>query len=293
MNKTAINWTKLTWNPMSGCTELSEGCKYCYAKTLAENKRGTKAFPGGFDLTIRPHKLREPYRLKEPSLIFVNSMSDLFWDAVPEDYRNQIIDVIADTPQHTYQVLTKRPEAMLEYSKRRKLPANFWAGTTIESLRVMNRLDIVRQVDVPVHFISAEPLLSSLTNHPFGHIDLTGIQWVITGGESGLHLNKPEICKRRGLSAKAFGQWVPRPDRIDWIRQIRDACISQDVAFWHKQWGGIRPHSAGRDLDGMTWDEIPTLAHKWPKNASSSAQNHSNNRENSQSDNQQMLLLPA
>lgn len=254
MNETAINWTNLTWNPMSGCEKVSEGCKFCYALTLAERKRGTPAFPNGFDLTIRPHKLNEPYRLKQPSLIFVNSMSDLFWEQVPDSYRDQIIDVIEATPQHEYQVLTKRPEKMLEYSRRRKLPPNFWAGTTIESGRTAFRLDILRRVDVPIRFLSIEPMIGRWENPEFA-----GIQWVITGGESGTHLQNMEVCERRSLAFPVFGKWMPRPDRKDWIREIRDACIRDDARFWHKQWGGPTPHSAGRELDGRTWDEWPRL----------------------------------
>lgn len=256
MNDTKINWTELTWNPMSGCTMLSEGCKYCYALTLAENKRGTAAFPNGFDLTIRPHKLKEPFKIKEPSLIFVNSMSDLFWEAVPDAYRHQIVDVIEATPQHQYQVLTKRPENMLAFSKTRKLPANFWAGTTVENNRVAHRIDILRQIDAEIRFISAEPLIGELT------ADLSGIQWLISGGESGTHLANEKICMKRGLVMKVFGKWVPRPDRKDWIRRLRDDCLRYNVAYWHKQWGGVRPHSAGREVDGRTWNDIPRLPEK-------------------------------
>lgn len=252
MQETAINWTEFTWNPVSGCTQVSEGCKYCYALTLAERYRGQRSFPNGFDLTIRPHKLKEPYRLKTPSLIFVNSMSDLFWDAIPDDYRHQIVDVIEATPQHQYQVLTKRPEAMLAFSKQRKLPGNFWAGTTIEGERTAFRLDILKQVDAEIRFLSIEPML-----HDWPEPDFSGIQWVITGGESGSHLNNVQTCARRGLVHKVNGRWEPRPDRIEWVRHIRDACLKYGTAFWHKQWGGPIPKSGGRELDGRTWDEFP------------------------------------
>lgn len=260
MNETAINWTNLTWNPMSGCEKVTEGCKYCYAMTLAENKRGTAAFPNGFDLTIRPHKLKEPFKVKTPSLIFVNSMSDLFWEQVPDDYRDKIIDVIEATPQHEYQVLTKRPEKMLEYSKRRPLPPNFWAGTTIESGRVAYRLDILKQVKAEIRFLSVEPFIRQWDDP-----DFDGIQWVITGGESGSHLSNPEICETRGLVHKVNGKWIPREDRMDWVRVIRDACAVSKSAFWHKQWGGPTSHSAGRILDGRTWDEFPRLPKTEPK----------------------------
>lgn len=219
MNTTAIEWTEVTWNPMSGCEKLSEGCKYCYAMTLAERFRGTNAFPNGFDLTIRPHKLDEPRRLKKPSMIFANSMSDLFWDAVPDDYRDKILDVIEDTPQHQYQVLTKRPHEMLRYSRRRRLPDNFWAGTTIESGRLFEeRISALIQVDASIRFISAEPLIG-----PFpATMNLEQIHWMITGGESGRHLISPRIRDRRALvdlddngSATHHDPCAPplRPDR--------------------------------------------------------------------------------
>lgn len=256
MNETGIIWTEKTWNPMSGCQKISAGCKYCYALTLAEQKRGTLAFPNGFDLTIRPHKLREPFKLKEPSVIFTNSMSDLFWDKVPEDYRNQIVDVIEQTPQHEYQVLTKRPEAMLEYSKRRKLPPNFWAGTTIENQKSIHRLDILKQIDAEIRFVSFEPLIGRIENP-----DMSGIQWAITGGESGVHLWKGHIAEERGLVRRnqTLKKWEVREDRADWIREIRDACLEAGTKFFHKQWGGHYPEAAGRELDGRTWNEMPRL----------------------------------
>lgn len=256
MNETGIIWTEKTWNPMSGCTPITEGCKFCYAQTLAEAKRGTSAFPNGFDLTMRPHKLREPFALKTPTLIFTNSMSDLFWDQVPNEYRHKIVDVIEQTPQHEYQVLTKRPEALLKFSKERQLPPNFWAGVTVESGRLLHRLDILREVRAEVRYVSAEPLLSA-----FGDPDLSGIHWMITGGESGTHLWDLAMCERRGLVIydRQLKKWLPRPDRIDWVREIRDACIAQRVKFFHKQWGGSYPEAAGRMLDGRTWNEMPRL----------------------------------
>lgn len=253
MNETQIEWTDVTWNPMSGCARISAGCAFCYAHTLAENKRGTAAFPAGFDLTIRPHKLREPYRLKKPSLIFTNSMSDLFWDQIPDDYRRRVIDVIADTPQHQYQVLTKRPDTMLRVGRELGgYPDNMWCGVSVEDARATKRIDALRDVPASVRFLSVEPLLSDL-----GPLDLSGIHWVITGGESGVHLSRPEMQLRRGLAWRRDGRWEPIPDRIDWVRRIRDACQDQGVAFLHKQWGGVRPKSAGRLLDGRTWDEYP------------------------------------
>jgi protein gp37 len=254
MNDTAISWTNVTWNPASGCEKISEGCKFCYALTLAEQKRGTRAFPNGFDLTIREHKLKEPFRLKTPSLVFVNSMSDLFWEAITDEYRDRVLDVIAATPQHQYQVLTKRPENMLRYSRRRKLPSNFWAGTTIENGRWVGRADIIRQVDAEIRFISAEPLIGALDG-----LNLDEFQWVITGGESGNHLSRPEIAESRALVRREKGRWMVREDRADWVREVRDQCVSKRVSFFHKQWGGPRPDSGGRVLDGRTWDEFPRM----------------------------------
>jgi len=221
LNNTGIGWTMKTWNPTSGCEEVSPGCKFCYAEFIAEKFRG-KAFPNGFELTYRPHKLAEPKRLKKPTLIFVNSMSDLFWEAIPDAYRDRIIDVIEDTPRHQYQVLTKRPEEMLRYSRRRKLPANFWAGTTVESTHTSDRVDILRQVDAPIRFISAEPLLDDLGSI----LNLAGVQWLISGGESGRHLLDPALRERRALVTYKAKRWTPRPDRIDWIRRLRDNCGS-------------------------------------------------------------------
>lgn len=256
MNVTSINWTNMTWNPVSGCEKVSEGCKHCYAETIAEKFRG-KAFPNGFELTLRPHKLREPCRLRTPSLVFVNSMSDLFWERIPDDYRDRILDVIEETPHHEYQVLTKRPEVMRAYAKRRKLPPNFWAGVTIESNRHVDRADILRDVDAEIRFISAEPLLSALPD-----LDLTGMQWVITGGESGAHLMEPEVCARRALVEHRAGRWHLRDDRLPWLREIRDTCRAAGVAYWHKQHGGPHPESAGRTFDGQTYDALPRYPHR-------------------------------
>ncbi len=255
MNETAIRWTEKTWNPWSGCEKITAGCRYCYAETLAEGKRGSPAFRNGFELTRRPHKLREPFALKEPSLIFVNSMSDFFWDQVSDAERDAAVDVIEQTP-HEYQVLTKRPENALRYSRRRRLPRNFWMGVTIESQSTAGRLDILKEVDAEIRFVSAEPLLTPLT------LDLTGIAWLITGGESGRHLNDPAIAEKRALVSRVGNKWVPRPDRISWIQSIRDQCEFFGTAFLHKQWGGYRPDSAGHLLDGREHSDYPRLPNK-------------------------------
>jgi protein gp37 len=181
-------------------------------------------------------------------------MSDLFWDQIPESYRDQIVDVIEATPQHEYQVLTKRAEEMLRYSRRRKLPPNFWAGVSIEDQARAFRADVLRQVDTEIRFVSAEPLLGPLV------LDWSGIHWCISGGESGRHLLDPKLCAKRALVDRAGqGRWTVREDRMPWVRSLRDQCLSAGVKFFHKQWGGLSPKSAGRLLDGRTWDEFPRL----------------------------------
>ena len=252
MNRTRIKWTERTWNPNSGCAEISEGCKFCYAKTLAERYRGTKTFPRGFDLTLRPHKLLEPLKAT-PSMIFVNSMSDLFWEELTDEWRDQVIDVIEQTPWHQYQVLTKRPEEMLRYSRRRRLPPNFWAGVSVEHQRWASRVDILREVKAETRFISAEPILGPL------RLRLDGIQWLIAGGESGTHLFNPAIRERRGLVDYDGKRWTPRKSRVPWVGELRDQCTARGVAFFFKQWGGRTPESAGRRLDGRHWDQFPTF----------------------------------
>lgn len=258
MNETGIIWTGATWNPVSGCQKVSQGCKFCYAESLAEKYRGTPAFPDGFDLTYRPHKLKEPLALKTPTLIFVNSMSDFFWDAISDEYRDKMLDVIKRTPQHQYQVLTKRPKKMVEYFTTRKVPSNFWCGVTIEDQANKERLGYLKQVDAEIRFISMEPLISPVF---FEDDDLEGIHWIITGGESGLHLFKEDVRLHRSLVNldEKTRKWTPREDRMDWIRMIRDACTASGVKYFHKQWGGHKPESAGRMLDGRTWNEMPRL----------------------------------
>ena len=171
---TEIRWTTRTWGPVSGCTPISPGCQHCYARQLAENKRGTAAFPNGFDLMLRPWKLDEPKKVKQPSLIFVNSMSDLFLRDIPDSYRDRVVDVIEETPRHAYQVLTKRADNLLRYSRRRKLPINFWAGVTAEDQkRADERISLLVQVDAAVRFISVEPALSMSTSGR-GRISFSG-----------------------------------------------------------------------------------------------------------------------
>lgn len=261
MNETEISWTELTWNPMSGCTKVSPECAHCYAETLAENKRGTRAFPNGFDLTMRPHKLAEPARIKKPSLIFCNSMSDPGLEELPDDYRGRIFDAIDMTPRHRYQVLTKRPDVLLAWFKRtgRKMSPSVWMGVTIGHRKSTWRLDALRgfrDVGARVLFVSAEPLLTELP------MKLDGIDWIITGGESGNHASDPKILADRFLVARdERSKWAPRPDRMHFIRDLRDEADRCGTAHWFKQWGGPRPTSGGRMLDGRTHDGMPTHIH--------------------------------
>lgn len=253
MNKTEIKWTDFSWNPVTGCKEVSPGCAFCYAREIANGNRYGKnpGFPNGFGLTLKPERMDDPMKLQEPSMIFVNSMSDLFWEEIPEWYVRAILRVIELCPQHVFQVLTKRPERMLAFSLMSPFPDNLWAGVTIESQEQAGRLDVLKHVQAKVRFISAEPLLSPLD------LDWSAVDWVITGGESGNHLNDPRMCGKRGLAEWVGGVWVPRASRIDWVRQIRDGCVSSGTHFFHKQWGGPYSKSAGRTLDGREWDEYP------------------------------------
>jgi len=254
MNTTAINWTHRTWNPWSGCRAVSTECRHCYAEQLAEQRRGTNAFPRGFEFTLRPHKLTEPRRLKTPSLVFTNSMTDMWFEDVAFAEIDRAFAAIREAPQHRYQILTKRPERAVEYFADREIPSSAWLGVTVGHRSTIHRLDTLRQLRdrALVLFVSAEPLLSSLAS-----ADLAGIDWVIGGGESGLHLRDPRVCDQRGLVERVDGRWMPRADRVPWVQQLRDASHEAGAAFWFKQWGGVRPPSAGRTLDGRTYDEMP------------------------------------
>ena len=233
-----IEWTDSTWNPVRGCTKISPGCTHCYACTFAERFRGVpgSAYEQGFDLRLVPEKLDEPFRWKSPRKVFVNSMSDLFQVGVPDDYIVRVVQTMTDVSRHTYQVLTKRSNRMLTQLQgplqhARKL-SHIWWGVSVEDRKFgLPRIDDLRNADASVSFLSVEPLLEDL-----GKVDLTGISWVIVGGESG-----PRA----------------RPMNPDWVRGVRDQCIEQSVPFFFKQWGGTRKHKTGRELDGRTWDEFP------------------------------------
>lgn len=261
-DKSDIEWTDATWNPVRGCEKVSPGCKHCYAETFAERFRGVPGHPyeQGFDPRLVPASLGIPLGWKRSRTIFVNSMSDLFADFVPNDYIAKTFAVMALSEQHTFQVLTKRAERLLQWSKwaaggrhvwkaaqgivmprgRDKgapgwpLP-NVWLGVSVEDRKYgVPRIDYLRRTPAAVRFLSIEPLLEDI-----GTIDLTGIGWVIVGGESG-----------RGA----------RPMEIEWVRSIRDQCVAAGVPFFFKQWGGVLKKKRGRELDGRTWDEMPARA---------------------------------
>jgi len=232
-DRSAIEWTEATWNPVTGCDKVSPGCAHCYAETFAERWRGIPGHPyeQGFDLRLWPERLDHPLRWKRPRTIFVNSMSDVFHEDIPDDYIAQIFDVMRRAEQHTFQVLTKRHERMVDLAPLLPWPRNVWMGVTIENRRFVHRADALREIPATVRFISAEPLLG-----PLEGLVLDGVHWLIAGGESGAGHR-----------------------RIDpaWAIELRDRCQAEDVAFFFKQWGGHRPKSGGRELDGRTWDETP------------------------------------
>lgn len=238
-----IEWTEQTWNPTVGCTKISPGCKHCYAEIMARRLQamGTRGYENGFELTQLPNRLEEPLRRKKSTVYFVNSMSDVFHESVPFEYIDKIFETITKTPQHTYQILTKRADRMAEYFKDRQVPENAWMGVSVEDQRYgVPRIDYLRQIPAQTRFLSVEPLLEEL-----GTINLTGVHWVIVGGESG---------------PKA------RPMQREWVEDIRVQCEEAGVAFFFKQWGGWGADGKkrakkqnGRELNGRTWDGMPPL----------------------------------
>lgn len=244
-HKTGIEWTEVTWNPTTGCDRISPGCDNCYALAMAKRLKamGSDRYQSdgdprtsgpGFGLSLHPQALDQPYRWTGRRTVFVNSMSDLFHAKVPLSFVRDVFDVIADTPQHTYQVLTKRSARLPKVADKLDWPTNLWMGVSVETPKFLYRVDHLRAVPAAVRFLSCEPLLGPLTG-----LDLRGIGWVITGGESG-----PRA----------------RPLDPEWVRAIRDACIESGVPFFHKQWGGKTPKQYGRILDGVVWDEMPARA---------------------------------
>nr|WP_298522556.1 phage Gp37/Gp68 family protein [uncultured Halomonas sp.] len=241
--QTRIEWTERTWNPVVGCTKVSPGCKHCYAESMASRLQAMKTpgYENGFKLRLLPERMKEPLQRKKPTIYFVNSMSDLFHEQIPDSYIDQVFEVMHKASQHTFQILTKRAERLAEYFSDRTPPPNAWLGVSVEDKAYgVPRIDCLRQINAGIRFLSAEPLLEDL-----GEIDLTGIHWVIVGGESG---------------PKA------RPMKEAWVDNIHHQCDTYDTAFFFKQWGGWgadgikRSKKAnGRLLNGQTWDEIPLL----------------------------------
>ncbi len=235
MAASKIEWTDATWNPVTGCNKVSPGCKFCYAERLSKRLKATgmAKYRNGFAVTLHSDTLEIPLRWRKPRSIFVNSMSDLFHDEVPDDFIAAVFDVMARAHWHRYQVLTKRPERVVRLNSRLPWPAQVWQGVSVENADYAHRIDALRETGAAVKFLSLEPLLGPLPN-----LDLSGIDWVIVGGESG-----PGA----------------RPMQPEWARDIRDQCVDAGVPFYFKQWGGVFKKRNGRELDGRTWDEMPLL----------------------------------
>lgn len=240
-----IEWTEQTWNPVTGCTKVSPGCKNCYAETLSKRLQamGVKGYSAGFSrVTLLPEKLNQPLSRKKPTIYFVNSMSDLFQDDVPFSFIDKVMDTISVTPQHTYQILTKRADRMCKYFQDKEIPHNAWLGVSVEDKQYGKpRIPILKKIKANVRFLSIEPLLEDL-----GSLNFEGIHWVIVGGESG---------------KKA------RPMNEKWVLKIKKQCENQNVSFFFKQWGSIGKDGKkrskkenGRELAGRHWDAIPLMA---------------------------------
>ena len=229
----AIEWTGSTWNPVTGCTKISPGCKHCYAERMAKRLQamGQKNYVNGFELAMHPHALEMPLTWKKPQTIFVNSMSDLFLDEVPAEFIKQVFDVMNRAHWHTFQVLTKRAERLSQLSTELPWAKNIWMGVSVENSDYTFRVDHLRSTGAHVKFLSIEPLLCSV---PI--LNLSGIDWVIVGGESG-----PGA----------------RPVKEEWVVEIKEQCLRSKVPFFFKQWGGFRKKKAGRELQGQTWDQMP------------------------------------
>jgi protein gp37 len=240
MSKSSIEWTQMTWNPTTGCSKISAGCKFCYAEIMTRRLKGMgqEKYASGFK-TVRIHEyeLKRPYTWKQPKIVFVNSMSDLFHPDVPVEFIQKVFAVMVDNPQHVFQVLTKRgdrlqyldSEGLLEWSH------NIWMGVSVEDDRVIDRIDFLRKTGARVKFLSLEPLIGPLPN-----LNLRGIDWAIVGGESG---------------------HKPRPMKKEWVECIKNQCQASNTKFFFKQWGGSNKKKAGRELDGRTWDEMPVIEH--------------------------------
>jgi protein gp37 len=232
--QSSIEWTGSTWNPVTGCIKISPGCKNCYAERMAKRLQamGQKNYVNGFELAMHPHALKMPLSWKKPLTIFVNSMSDLFLDEIPTEYIKQVFDVMNRAHWHTFQVLTKRAERLSEICSELPWAENIWMGVSVENSDYTCRVDLLRATAAHVKFLSIEPLLGAIPA-----LSLSGIDWVIVGGESG-----PGA----------------RPVKEDWVVEIREQCLQAKVPFFFKQWGGFRKKKAGRELQGKTWDQMPS-----------------------------------
>lgn len=241
MAQSSIEWTELTWNPVTGCNKVSQGCKFCYAEVMARRLQamGLDKYRNGFQVTIHPDTLDEPYSWKKSKIVFVNSMSDLFHEKVPVTFIQDVFKVMKDNPQHVFQILTKRTELLLEYDRKGLLEwaDNIWMGTSVEDERVKYRIDLLRQSRASTKFLSCEPLIG-----PLPDLNLKKIDWVIVGGESGYN---------------------PRPMKAEWVIDIKKQCETADVPFFFKQWGGRNKKKNGRLLLKRTWNEMPAMPNEF------------------------------
>jgi protein gp37 len=230
-----IEWTEMTWNPVTGCSKVSAGCKFCYAERMAKRLQamGVVRYRNGFNVTMHEDLLEVPTTWRQPRIIFVNSMSDLFHEDIPLKFIRRVFSTMLATPQHTYQILTKRSERLKELAAELIWPSNVWMGVSVEDERVLHRIDDLRAVPAAVRFLSCEPLIG-----PLRKLNLAGIHWVIVGGESG-----PGA----------------RPMQKEWVESVRRQCRAQRVPFFFKQWGGVRKDLTGRKLNGRTYDEMPEV----------------------------------
>lgn len=235
MAQSSIEWTEMTWNPTTGCTKISAGCKFCYAEVMAKRLQamGIEKYKDGFAVRVHEDSLHTPYSWKGSKIVFVNSMSDLFHPQVPFAFIQKVFEVMNNTQQHTYQVLTKRAERLYELHDKLKWTPNIWMGVSVEDNRVTERIDFLRKTNAKVKFLSCEPLIGPLIN-----LNLDRIDWVIVGGESGRK---------------------PRPMKEWWVWDIRQQCAEQGVDFFFKQWGGVNKKKTGRELGGRTYDEMPQM----------------------------------
>lgn len=235
MANSTIEWTEMTWNPTTGCTKISAGCKFCYAEIMSKRLQlmGVKKYKDNFSVRTHESDLKTPYTWKKPKIVFVNSMSDLFHDKVPFDFIEKVFQVMRENPQHVFQVLTKRAERLVKIHNKLKWTDNIWMGVSVEEQKVKNRIELLRKTDAKVKFLSLEPLIGALPN-----LKLNKIDWVIVGGESGHN---------------------PRFMDADWVIDIQEQCKRADVAFFFKQWGGKNKKKNGRELNGRTYNEMPAI----------------------------------